>query len=281
MSQAAKGPIPTVNRFHQLAATRHAHGTQSATVPRSAGGRHDLVRPAARHAGHVGRPPIRSGRYAPARGSSGIWRSPTRSFSYTAAGRHWFAHEWLAQTLLGLADRAGGWRGVMLLTAAASGLTAGLMFHLRRFMALLPAVMVLLLGVANLTGSLLARPRVLAWPCLELWCAGLVLARFHGTRPSWWLLPVMIVWVNLHGSFMLGLLLPLVFLVEAAFEAGPRWRRPPPIGRCSYSPHGPARCSTPTASAVCCSRSACLAWPIWIGSVSGSRLISPRFVRWN
>ncbi len=93
-------------------------------------------------------------------------------FSYTTAGRHWFAHEWLAQTLLGLADRAGGWRGVMLLTAAASGLTAGLlMFHLRRFMALLPAVMVLLLGVANLTGSLLARPHVLAWPCLELWCA--------------------------------------------------------------------------------------------------------------
>ncbi len=35
----------------------------------------------------------------------------------------------------------------------------------------------------------------------------------------------MIVWVNLHGSFMLGLLLPLVFLVEAAFEAGPRWRQ--------------------------------------------------------
>ncbi len=114
----------------------------------------------------------------------------------------------------------------MLLTAAASGLTAGLlMFHLRRFMALLPAVMVLLLGVANLTGSLLARPHVLAWPCLELPCAGLVLARFRGTRPSWWLLPVMIVWVNLHGSFMLGLLLPLVFLVEAAFEAGPRWRQ--------------------------------------------------------
>jgi hypothetical protein len=99
----------------------------------------------------------------------------TDPFSYTAAGRHWFAHEWLAQTLLGLADRAGGSRGVMLLTAAAAGLTAGLlMFHLRRFMALLPAVTVMLLGFANCVGSLLARPHVLAcgapascWPAPE------------------------------------------------------------------------------------------------------------------
>ena len=151
----------------------------------------------------------------------------TDPFSYTAAGQRWFAHEWLAETLLGLADRAGGWRGVMLLTAAASGVTAGLlMFHLRRFMALLPAAVMLLLGVANLTGSLLARPHVLAWPCLELWCAGLVLARGRRGTPSWWLLPVMILWVNLHGSFMIGLLLPLAFLAEAALEAGPRWRQP-------------------------------------------------------
>jgi hypothetical protein len=151
----------------------------------------------------------------------------TDPFSYTAAGRHWFAHEWLAQTLLGLADRAGGSRGVMLLTAAAAGLTAGLlMFHLRRFMALLPAVTVMLLGFANCVGSLLARPHVLAWPCLELWCAGLVLARARGTAPSWWLLPIMALWVNLHGSFMIGLLLPLAFLAEAALEAGANWRKP-------------------------------------------------------
>jgi hypothetical protein len=151
----------------------------------------------------------------------------TDPFSYTAAGRHWFAHEWLAETLMGLADRAGGSRGVMALTAAASGLTAGLlMFHLRRFMALLPAVMVLVLGIANCTGSLLARPHVLAWPCLELWCAGLVIARAQSRVPSWWLLPVMTLWVNLHGSFMIGLLLPLAFLIEAAIEAGAAWRKP-------------------------------------------------------
>ncbi|MSP02316.1 MAG: hypothetical protein EXR07_14880 [Acetobacteraceae bacterium] len=148
-------------------------------------------------------------------------------FSYTAQGERWFAHEWLAETLMALANRTGGWRGVMTLTAAAAGVTMGLLlYHLRRFMALLPAVAVMLLGIANCAGSLLARPHVLAWPCLELWCAGLVIARARGRAPSWWLLPVMVVWVNLHGSFMLGLLLPLAFLIEAAIEAGPAWRQP-------------------------------------------------------
>jgi hypothetical protein len=151
----------------------------------------------------------------------------TDPFSYTAFGQRWFAHEWLAEALMGVANHAGGSRGVLALTALVSGLTAGmLLYHVRRFMALLPAVTVMLLGVANCAGSLLARPHLLAWPCLELWCAGLVLTRARRGKPSWWLLLVMLPWVNLHGSFMIGLLLPLAFLAEAAIEAGPAWRQP-------------------------------------------------------
>ncbi len=151
----------------------------------------------------------------------------TDPFSYTAQGQRWFTHQWLSEALMGLAHRLGDLRGVMVLTALAAGLTTGLLlFHLRCFMALIPALLVLSQAIANTTGSLLARPHVLAWPCLELWCAGLVLARAQGRAPRWWLLPVMTLWVNLHGSFMIGLLLPLAFLAEAAFEAGAHWRRP-------------------------------------------------------
>ncbi len=63
---------------------------------------------------------------------------------------------------------------------------------------------------------LLARPHLLAWPCLALWCGGLVTARANRIAPSFALLPVMLLWVNLHGSFMLGLLLPGAFMIEAA-----------------------------------------------------------------
>ncbi len=148
-------------------------------------------------------------------------------FSYTAAGQRWFAHEWLAETIMALANRAGGSRGVMVLAAAAAGLTLGLLlYHLRRFMALPPALVVMLTAIVTCSVSLLARPHLLAWPCLELWSAGLVLARARRSAPSWWLLPVMILWVNLHGSFIIGLLLPFPFMVEALIEARANWRGP-------------------------------------------------------
>src|SRR5256885_13503035 len=56
-------------------------------------------------------------------------------FSFTAGDRHWFAHEWLAEAFLAVAWRAGGMAGVMLLTAAAVGLTAAVLLRsLRQFL---------------------------------------------------------------------------------------------------------------------------------------------------
>ena len=143
----------------------------------------------------------------------------TDPFSLTAGVRPWFAHEWLAESLMALAYRAGGIAGVMVLAAAATGLTAAiLMHHLRRFLPGIYAMLGVIVALANAAPSMLARPHLLAWPCLALWCGGLINARANRTAPSFWLLPVMLLWVNLHGSFMIGLLLPCAFLIEAQFD---------------------------------------------------------------
>jgi hypothetical protein len=150
----------------------------------------------------------------------------TDPFSFTAGARLWAPHEWLAETLMALAFRAGGLRGVMVLAAAAAGVTAGvLLASLRRFLPGLYAVTALIVALFNAAPSLLARPHLLAWPCLALWCAGLVAARADRTPPRFALLPVMLVWVNLHGSFILGLLLAGAFMMEALLEAGASRRR--------------------------------------------------------
>ena len=118
--------------------------------------------------------------------------------------------------LLALAYRAGAWHGVVALAALASALTFGLLaHHLRRFMPTLPASLLVVVAAALLAPSWLARPHLLALPCLELWTAGLVLARSRGEAPPLALLPVMTLWANLHGGFMVGLLLPFAFLLEA------------------------------------------------------------------
>jgi hypothetical protein len=147
-------------------------------------------------------------------------------FSFTAGDRPWFAHEWLAETLMAIAYRADGISGVMVLAAAATGLTAAILMHyLRRFLPGIYAVLGVIVALANAAPSLLARPHLLAWPFLALWCGGLVAARASRVPPSFWLLPVMLVWVNLHGSFMIGLLLPGAFLIEALFDPAANHRQ--------------------------------------------------------
>ncbi len=142
-------------------------------------------------------------------------------FSYTAGARHWFAHEWGAEVLMALAFRLNGMQGVMELAAAAVGLTGAVLIrYLRCYLPGIYAVLFLVFALVNAAPSMLARPHLLAWPCLVLWCAGLLRARAAGRAPSWWLLSAMLVWVNLHGSFMIGLLLPFPFMVEALLAPG-------------------------------------------------------------
>lgn len=144
------------------------------------------------------------------------WTDP---FSFTAGDRRWFPHEWLAEVLLSLAHQAGGLEGVMVLAAAAAGLAAGLLFmSLSRVLPPFRAFEGLVLAASAAAPSLLARPHLLAWPCLVLWCDGLIRARAVRSAPSLWLLPVMVIWVNLHGSFMAGLLLPFAFAAEAMLD---------------------------------------------------------------
>jgi hypothetical protein len=145
----------------------------------------------------------------------------TDPFSFTARDRPWFSHEWLAETLMALAYRGPGLPGTMVLAAAATGLTAAvLLHHLRRFLPGIYAVTALVIALSTAAPSMLVRPHLIAWPCLALWCAGLARARASRTTPSWALLPVMLLWVNLHGSFLFGLLLPGAFMIEALLDLG-------------------------------------------------------------
>src|SRR5439155_10198493 len=63
-----------------------------------------------------------------------------------------------------------------------------------------------------------------SYPLLILWLAGLVRAVESRTSPSLFLLPLMTLWANLHGSFTLGLALGGLLAVEAVFASGPKER---------------------------------------------------------
>lgn len=146
-------------------------------------------------------------------------------FSYTKLGTPWTAHEWLAEIILAVCYEWAGWAGLALLTYSAMGAT--LSYQLRYLLGRLEPIHALffcaLTGLA-MTGHLWARPHVLAWPLLAIWLCQLLQAVEDQHPPKWWLLPIMVLWANLHGGFTLGLALMLPLFLEAVFAA-PRQSR--------------------------------------------------------
>ena len=66
---------------------------------------------------------------------------------------------------------------------------------------------------------MLARPHVLALPLLVAWTAGLIAAADRRAAPSFWLLPLMALWANLHGGFVFGLALIAALALDAVIGA--------------------------------------------------------------
>jgi hypothetical protein len=144
-------------------------------------------------------------------------------FSYTMAGASWHTQEWLAEILMALAWVAGGWVGIHLLFAFSTGLTAVIVgFFVRKRLDMTPALLTVVLGLCCISGSLLARPHLLTLLLLAVWTCGLVAAREQNKVPPFWLILVMPVWANLHGSFAFGLALGGALGIEAVIETKQR-----------------------------------------------------------
>jgi hypothetical protein len=146
-------------------------------------------------------------------------------FSYTATGAPVSTQSWLAEIVMAWAFGAARWAGIHALFGTAAGLTAFVVARfLRRRIAAVPALITAVLGVACVAASLLARPHMLALPLLALWTAALVAAREKNEAPGFWMLPVMALWANLHGSFAFGLALAMGMAAEAVIESPARRR---------------------------------------------------------
>jgi len=144
----------------------------------------------------------------------------TDPFSFTFAGKPWIAHEWGSEVLMALAYLAGGWSGVVLLIGAAGGgAYAMIARELRLWMGPAGQIIGLGLSFACLQPFLFARPHILAAPLLVFWTSRLLAARRAGKAPPLELALLMVLWANLHASFIFGLGIIGPFAAEAFFGA--------------------------------------------------------------
>jgi hypothetical protein len=144
----------------------------------------------------------------------------TDLFSYTTNHHAYIAHEWLSQLTLYAAYRFAGYSGLMFwlccLTATLliAGFSLCLLYSGNATVAFLGAFAIWLFG----TFGFATRPQMIGYLLLvvELYLLQLGLTR----SPRWFLAlpPLFAIWVNCHGSFLLGIAFAALLLFSSWFS---------------------------------------------------------------
>lgn len=146
----------------------------------------------------------------------------TDSFSATMSGHTWYAWEWLYDGLIAAIHHVFGLNGVVFYTAAIIAATFVLTLHLglRRGGSLPVTLFLLILALGASAVHFLARPHVLSWLFTVIWFELLDSAenRAGSGKSLFWLPALMVLWVNLHGGFVMGFLLLAVYVLGGAIQ---------------------------------------------------------------
>ena len=134
----------------------------------------------------------------------------------------WFAWEWLYDVAVGKLEAWCGLNGVVWLTAVviAAAFAGTFRLAVKRGTNLLAALILTLLALSASMIHFLARPHVFTWLFALVWFCILDSTESDSRRSGrrLWILPVlMVVWVNVHGGFLLG------FVILASYWIASLW----------------------------------------------------------
>lgn len=140
----------------------------------------------------------------------------TDPYTFTANGSDWLVQSWLASVLYASVERLGGAVGLRVLMGVVAALLTALAWRLTR-----PAAAIvprLVIGVVFVvTGAELWSERPLMLGLVALAC---VMLAAEGALDARWLIPIGWAWVNVHGSFPLGLVYLAVLAAGTRLDGG-------------------------------------------------------------
>jgi len=143
-------------------------------------------------------------------------------FTFTTPGAPWWPHYWLSDVFFAVVMRVGGIDGLILLKALVIATAFLIVFRLmlRQGTNPLLAAALMLLAIYIAQFRFLLRPHIFmfALAAAFFWMLS-VWGENVSNLKMLWLLPLMLLWVNLHGSFFLGLVLVGCFLGECLLTA--------------------------------------------------------------
>lgn len=143
-------------------------------------------------------------------------------FSYTAFGKPWLATDWIPELAFATLYKFGQWRGVTETVVITSALISGVLcFYLTMRLRLSIAFGVTVIIIVLISPHFLVRPVIFSYLLLVIWIV-LILELSDqdewGGRRGFILIPLMLLWANVHGSFTFGLAVFYLFLCNAIWE---------------------------------------------------------------
>ena len=144
----------------------------------------------------------------------------TDIYSWTATGTPWIAYEWLGEIPLALAQRIGGVPGLAVLLIALSSVIMLTVYWLAAMRAgNSKAGFVSALFLASLAfGNFSLRPQMFGFLFVVLTLVVMEKFRQGVSWPLWTLPPMFLLWVNTHGSFIIGIGIIVLYLVAGLFS---------------------------------------------------------------
>ena len=143
------------------------------------------------------------------------WQVPTQDpYSFHYPPLDWTAHEWLAEIIMSVVFNLFGLTGVVLFFALVLALIHWFLYRSLRSRSddILLCVAVTLLATAASSTHWLARPHAFSLLFTLIWCHFLDRFQYKSQNTLVYLPLLMVLWVNLHGGFIIGLVLLTVYL---------------------------------------------------------------------
>ena len=147
-------------------------------------------------------------------------------YSFSKPGATWYAWEWLTDVIDGSLYSLAGLKGIVLMAGVVIAVFATTLIRrmVWRGVHLFVAMTVALMGVGSASIHFLARPHIFTLLLLSISIWMIEADRREQTRRIWWLVPMTVVWTNLHGGFLSLIAALGLAAVGSAIEAwmGPR-----------------------------------------------------------
>jgi hypothetical protein len=142
-------------------------------------------------------------------------------FSFHSPPLPWIAHEWLSEVIMAAIHRISGLTGIVIFFSILISIVYYLLFKILQSLKsnIIVASFVIMLVIASSQMHWLARPHIFSMLLILVWYYLLDAYQYNNQRNFLYLqIPLMLLWVNIHGGFITGFILNGIYLLGNIVE---------------------------------------------------------------